>query len=270
MVPVRIINLDTSVERRLHMREQMSTTGLEYKIVPAVNGNLLAQDEIDKICQENAVHLRQGSHLSPGEIGCALSHIRLYREILDDNIEAMVILEDDVRVDEIIYLAVEQFRHFPKAWDIVFLGYRIRTKSLNTVRKFPREISMKQPRGGVGHIRTTRGYLVSLGGASKLLRFTRDLHKPIDHYTGNYRLLNTYLFDPALVLPANFPSTIGYQEKKEKEVSQWLKICPWLKHSPRTLEFLGRKGPLRGTKRVGFSILYWAGRACKGLSPEDQ
>lgn len=130
MLPVRIINLETSTERRLHMQEQMPVTELDYRIVPAVDGHSLSQDEIDEICHANGVLLRRGSHLSPGETGCALSHIGLYREILDNDIKAMVILEDDVRVDKRILLAIEQYHHFPKGWDIVFLGYKMRATSL--------------------------------------------------------------------------------------------------------------------------------------------
>ena len=250
------------------MREQMSVTGLDYRIVPAVNGNLLSQNEVEEICKVYGVHLRRGNHLSHGEIGCALSHIRLYREILDNDIEAMVILEDDIQVNKMISLAMEQYRHFPKDWDIVFLGYRIRATFLSTVQEYSENISLKQPRG-FGHIRTTRGYIVSFEGASKLLRLTRDLHKPVDHYTGNYRQLNTYIVDPALVLPVDFPSTIGYQKKKDKEIEMWLKICPWLKHYSRTLNFFGRRGPLRGILRAGVAIRYWAVRllyACNLLN----
>lgn len=263
MLPVRIINLETSTERRLHMQEQMAAVGLDYRIVPAVNGDLLSQDEI---YNTDVAYLRRGTHLSLGEIGCAFSHIKLYREILDNDIEAMVVLEDDVRVDKMILLACEQYRDFPQDWDIVFLGYRIRATSMNTVREFPKRFSLKQPRG-FGHIRLTIGYMVSLEGARKLFRLTRDLHKPIDHYTGNYRLLNTYIVDPALVLVAGFPSTIGYQEKKDKEIGLWLKICPWLKHCPKVLNFLGRRGPLRGTLRVGLAIRYWAGKLLCGRNP---
>ena len=272
MLPIRVINLETSTERRLHMQEQMAATGLDYRIVPAVNGNLLSQDEIQEICRVNAVLLRPRSHLSPGEIGCALSHIKLYREILDNDIEAMVILEDDIRVEKMIAMAIEQYRHFPNDWDIVFLGYRMRARSLNSVPEFLENISLKQPTG-FGHIRTTRGYIVSLEGAGKLLRLTRDLYKPIDHYTGNYKLLNTYIVDPALVIPAGFPSTIGYQEKKEREMWLWLKICPWLKYFPKTLDVLGRRGPIRGTLRIGVAIRYQVGRllcACSLLSHRGQ
>ncbi len=130
------------------MQEQMAATGIDYRIVPAVNGHLLSQ-------RANAVRLRPGSHLSPREIGCAFRHIRLYREILDNDIEAMVILEDDIRVDRMISLAIEQYRHFPKGWDIVFLGYRMCAISLNTVQELPGNTSLKQP-GRFGHVRMLR------------------------------------------------------------------------------------------------------------------
>jgi len=268
VLPVRIINLETSVERRLHMQEQMAAMGLDYRIFPAVNGDLLTQDEIDETYSADAALSRRGRHLSKREIGCAFSHIRLYQEILDNEFRAMVILEDDVLIDKEFLVLIEQYRHFPKDWDIVFLGYNIRARSLNEVQEFFGKFSLKQPKG-FGHIRFANGYMVSLEGASKLLKLTRDLHRPIDHYTGKYRLLNTYIVDPQVVLSANLSSTIGYQEKKEKEIGLWLKVCPWLKHCPKILSFLGRRGPLRGTLRIGVAIRYRAARllcACNLLN----
>src|SRR5690606_1631962 len=39
---------------------------------------------------------REGYSLSPGEVGCALSHVSIYREMVNEGIPYAVILEDDV------------------------------------------------------------------------------------------------------------------------------------------------------------------------------
>ena len=38
--------------------------------------------------------------MNKGEIGCALSHINLYKKIVSDKLSYAIILEDDVEFDE--------------------------------------------------------------------------------------------------------------------------------------------------------------------------
>ncbi|MGK3144289.1 glycosyltransferase family 25 protein [Pantoea sp. C2G6] len=63
--------------------------GLQYEIFPAINGKALTKQEIAQHTQA----LIYG--FWPGETGCALSHIAIYRKRLDENIAQAFILEDD-------------------------------------------------------------------------------------------------------------------------------------------------------------------------------
>lgn len=89
-----IINLASSTRRRATISAQCDATGLDYEFINAVNGHILTEAEI-------AQHTRAVNYaFKPGEIGCALSHITVYRRMKDEKIAQALILEDDALFTE--------------------------------------------------------------------------------------------------------------------------------------------------------------------------
>lgn len=83
------INLARSPERRASMEQQLSRLNLDYEIVEAADGSQLSYSDIMKETKP------LNYALSCGEVGCALSHINIYRKIVVDDIPMALILEDD-------------------------------------------------------------------------------------------------------------------------------------------------------------------------------
>lgn len=84
-----IINLASSTGRRATIAAQCDAAGLDYEFINAVNGHALTEAEI-------AQHTRALNYaFKPGEIGCALSHLAIYRKMKDEKISQALILEDD-------------------------------------------------------------------------------------------------------------------------------------------------------------------------------
>ena len=91
-----IINLKESTDRRQYMINEMKKTNLEYEFFDAVNGkNIRNIDEI-YLREESFKKIRK--ILTYGEIGCAMSHLLIYKKMIDENIEQALILEDDIIV----------------------------------------------------------------------------------------------------------------------------------------------------------------------------
>lgn len=85
-----IINLKESVERRIKMENQLKKLKLKYEFIDAVDGRKMSEQQKKSITQEvNYAFL-------PGEIGCALSHQKIYQRMLDESTDVALILEDDV------------------------------------------------------------------------------------------------------------------------------------------------------------------------------
>jgi len=248
------------------MEKQLDDLGLDYRIVAAVDGSLLSQQEIDDIYDPEKTLALRGRPLTQGEIGCALSHIKLYKEILENNIDAMLILEDDIYIDSRIFSVLENTGLYPEGWDIIFAGYRARRTFMHLVDPpvhFLKDELTLNKAAGLQGVRETNGYLISHSGAVKLLELTKGLHKPIDLYTGNYSNLNIYLVKPKLIqhLQDSFASTIDgdrhishHQMQSETEKKIWVGKFPWLSKFPKAVEKLSDLRIVYGTRKIKASI----------------
>ena len=77
-----VINLERSKDRRAFQEKQLEAHGLEHEFVPAIDGQLLGPEH----------HV---DDLSPGIVGCAMSHREAYRQALEDGQAAALVVEDD-------------------------------------------------------------------------------------------------------------------------------------------------------------------------------
>ncbi len=85
-----IVNLKKSFERRQKMEAQLDVLGLSAEFIEAIDGRLMPEDELKTVTADvNYAFL-------PGEIGCALSHQKIYKRMINENIDHALILEDDV------------------------------------------------------------------------------------------------------------------------------------------------------------------------------
>jgi len=90
VLDVFVINLPHRTDKKEHMLRQSEALGIPLTIMEAVNGNQLSDRQI----QEN-VHDYPACSLSKGVIGCALSHIKVYKKMVDEGIPLALVLEDD-------------------------------------------------------------------------------------------------------------------------------------------------------------------------------
>ena len=189
MVPVFVISLNRSVDRRAMVTKQMQHLDIKFNFFEAVDGRSL-----------NAIDLRVvdfplakdfcGHDLSMAEVGCALSHIRLYEMIVAKKIERCIILEDDIYLHMHFKSIVESIVQSNQA-DIVFLHhgkakYWPLLKSLPEGYRLARYMtpSKKSKRA----IISAAGYMLTLAGAKKLLEIAYPLRMPADYLTGRLQL----------------------------------------------------------------------------------
>ena len=111
--------------------------------------------------------------LSKGELGCILSHRKIWEKIVKKNINRTLILEDDaIGVDKKIDKKLKIImKHVPKDWDIILLGFWLHrgdfgkkvNKYIHTVKDFA----------------LLHSYIINLKGAEKLLNI-KPIDKPLD------------------------------------------------------------------------------------------
>lgn len=91
---VFVINLEKNVARMRHMDEQLKDLHIGYERVEAVYGAGLSDIERNRSFNSLRSYLCEGYRLSAGEVGCALSHLSVYRRLSEDDVAC--VLEDDV------------------------------------------------------------------------------------------------------------------------------------------------------------------------------
>ena len=102
-----IINLPQDSERRKLVTDDMKKNNLDFSIIEAVDGRLLSDQDIKKYYNEKKSIELFNHKLSVGEIGCALSHIKIYEKMVSENIPSALIMEDDIcimdsKIDDVL------------------------------------------------------------------------------------------------------------------------------------------------------------------------
>ncbi len=202
-IPVFIINLEKDTDRKKHMENLCNLYGIKPSFIHAVYGNELSDKEIkDIIDNEKAIRYIKRP-LTNGELGCLLSHKRIYKKIIEENINIALIMEDDVLFDNNLLDFLNYLDNLPKNFDVILLGHHTPTsRSIPTKTNlwYKKRIACKFVLKKPAELACgTYGYLVSNQGAKKLYNMLEKIFLPIDHYTGNYRFVNVYLLDPPII-----------------------------------------------------------------------
>ena len=115
-IPIWVINLKRDVARRDFMVEQLERLVLAYELIEAVDGSTLTEEDMS-ITSPELSEQRIYRQLTRGEIGCALSHIRLWERIVREDIPEALIFEDDVLIGRNMVDILLNREKLPQDWE---------------------------------------------------------------------------------------------------------------------------------------------------------
>lgn len=175
--PVYVINMANNTNRMMHVTSQLNGLGIPFTRFEAVNGRALTPDQIDAI-YDPVANLTRARHPMIGpELGCYMSHIKLWRTIADGPWNGGIILEDDFSCssdfsDVLGALATDQ-----SEWDLVKL-FSARTNQKLKIEHLlcdGRELATpyKVPN-------TTLGYVIRRNAAKRLANNSLPFSRPVD------------------------------------------------------------------------------------------
>ncbi|MFI3257200.1 MAG: glycosyltransferase family 25 protein [Spirochaetales bacterium] len=95
-LPIFVLNLLRSKERKIAIENAFKKKNLTCTFIEAVEGNLLTEEEILKSVNKPIIYNNYGREITKGEIGCALSHRKVYKKMVSENIKHAIVLEDDI------------------------------------------------------------------------------------------------------------------------------------------------------------------------------
>jgi glycosyl transferase family 25 len=170
-VPIRVVSLATSTDRRQQFAEQMTRIPVDWCFFDARTGlpDSLSYDP-------NKALWHRGRTLTQGELGCFASHYVLWQSLIDDpELEGLCILEDDVVLDGTFFSKVRDFPALFKGHDCV-----------RFYAKQPVPMTILGAAGGRHIVRFhrppygTQGYFISRAGAAKFIASIKEVVRPVD------------------------------------------------------------------------------------------
>lgn len=177
-IPTYLINLDESTDRLAACDQLLKQHGLAYERVPAVLGRALSEADIAKVYDQDANKKSYYRTLSPGEIGCYLSHRECWKKIANSNEPYGVVLEDDINIIGDVLKAIELIKQVEFSWDLIKLApYNRKVRKVLFSHKLDDDFDIvihNKPMSGCA------ATIYSKEGAKKLLAATEQFYRPVD------------------------------------------------------------------------------------------
>lgn len=123
---IYVITLERAKDRHEHIEKELQ--GLDYELFFGKDKQLFSLEDLKaaKIYNEELAkeHHRYDKPMQDGQVGCAWSHLEVYRDTLAKGYEKVLILEDDVVIDkENINTTMQVLSSLPADWELVYLGF---------------------------------------------------------------------------------------------------------------------------------------------------
>ena len=192
-----VVNLDRRVDRWENFKKNATEID-NYERFSAVDGKLIKNStQLQQIFESNDYYMRRGM------VGCLLSHIKIYTELINSVHDYFTILEDDVEFTHDFKNKFDNIMTQVSNWDLIFLGHHVRDIDRQKDELVKDKIPVLTKRDAywsfLNSLGGTGGYIISKVGARKLLDF-------IDKNGGSSNGIDTLIQKSANVLDIYYPT----------------------------------------------------------------
>ena len=215
---IYIVNLKKDEKRRENIIREVKKQNLtNYEIVDAVDGSKLNQNELNNATFKNKKHLNPwNSKMSPSQIGCALSHIKVYEKFIKTGFEVALILEDDA-------IFVRDFNNNLKQLILKNFKFRKQIVLLSELKEFHGKALDSVDNYEIVNVSNaffTHAYMINKEAARSIISFNYPVKTIADNFVFfkiycNIKIigLNPYLLDQD---KKSFKTTIKSEETTKK------------------------------------------------------
>lgn len=160
-----VINLPSDSARRLVISTQLESLSIPFSVFNATNGKQLSKEDLARDYDRDRA-IEKSHDLTLGEIGCALSHLGVYREMVERNIPHALVLEDDAKLSDTVpdILRRLQTLYTSDTPMVVLLNYVEKYKKLG-MKKLGGSHHVVETYGGTPN---AHGYFITLAAAKSL------------------------------------------------------------------------------------------------------
>ena len=185
-----IINLPHNIERKGHaIKELQNHPEFEIEFISAIYGANLNDNEISSLVDTENKNSHFNNNINKAEIGCALSHIKCYKQFLKSQEELALILEDDILISKDINTILPLLSkiiqtHIPS---IILL-------TPNVDYKNEKQLNTKYNIGEVISGFTALGYIINRAAAQILIKNLEPVHSVADNW-GYFRKFGIKIYN---------------------------------------------------------------------------
>lgn len=219
-----IVNLDRSVDRWNRMQALFQDLGLDVVRLPAVDGRKKDPEELRNMrptLSERHFWLKE---MTPGEMGCYLSHLKAWNALLETKDEWALIMEDDLFVRENAKDFISDESWIPEGVDLIQMtaskepAEELREKDFKmAIGKDARLVKVLKW-GNMG----TVAYMINRKGAAAMISISKKILGPVDdllflHASPVRKEIDAWGLAPAVFyFDDDLESEIGLEKKNNK------------------------------------------------------
>lgn len=239
-----IVSLPKDRERREFLERQLAGLDMPFSVFDAVHGKSLSAEELAANYDAGKAVRLFNREMSRGEIGCALSHVGIYRQMVEQDIPYALVLEDDASILD---------RELPGILSRLAQVYAAQTPVavlLNHVKRY--DGNKKHPLDDSRCIYDayravcTHAYFITKAGAEKLLRNLYPVYVVADkweYFQEKYIPVKALVPYPVGLAPSSVSSSIEAMGVREKKLANSRNYMYYLRRYAGQLKYLVRSRP---------------------------
>lgn len=234
-----VISLPGAADRRAFISEQLGKVGLDFEFVDAIWGKD-HYDDRRKYDKDKALRIEL-RNMTPGEVGCALSHQNIYSLIEELGLPYALVMEDDAVVSPDLpeVLAALEARIQPN--DLIQLE-RCDVYSKKGIEPLVGKYRLARPTMvKYGSMCQSAGYVITREAAAKISSINNPVYVPADSWGQYVGIVNFRGVIPTLTLikqDVSFECTTQDYQRSEFTPSTRLSL---LIYAFKTRSWLGRR-----------------------------
>jgi len=176
---IYVINLKKNQDRLEKFMENAKKANVKVERFDAVYGKELSKDHPDIL-----KYFVKDHGLISGQIGCALSHIKIWEDAIKNNYNNIIVFEDDAIIPEDFWDRFnEAYNELPKDWDMLLLGGIMLGGTIHNNSKYLLKPDKRSGNWG------TSSLLLNINFIKNIIKNVR-INIPIDEY-----LRDDYYYD---------------------------------------------------------------------------
>ncbi|MBU6122871.1 glycosyltransferase family 25 protein [Hymenobacter siberiensis] len=216
-----VVSLSRIEARTKYIKAHLDALKVDYELIDAVDYINLTPADFDVMSDQEAV--RQNPFLTKGVIACSLSHVKIYKHIVANNVGVSLVIEDDAALPKNIKKILDIVEREIKDDEIISLSYfnHHQAKDTTDMSKYERKpvgegCELVYP-VDLQEIASSMAYVITKKVAERMIDVLMPIWVQTD-YWGNYYEKHGFgsfrCLYPVQVLAAPIRSSIEYDSAK--------------------------------------------------------